>query len=117
MRFGANLSGYRWDVIAQCHYRYAQCLQSQQNSRDVFTKHKHIIELIRFPADEHDYARKIIAAIKDSINTGVLINGSRVPMRHNTCVDDNLMTDVWKYLEVALACRIESLFTMLGFSN
>ena len=61
----------------------------------------------------HDCVGKLVAAIKDSINTGIFINGSIVSKRHNTCVDDNLMDDIWKHLEVALACSIESFYTML----
>ena len=98
LRFGANTSGYRLDVIAQSRYRHAQFLQSKPNARDIVTKHKYTPELIRFAANAHNCAGKVVAAIKYSVNSGVFINGLRVHTRHNVRTDGNLMADIWEYL-------------------
>ena len=82
--FGANVSGYRWGIVDQSRYRHTQCLQSQSNARGIVTKHKHMLELIKFAANAHGCVGKLVATIKDSVNTSIFINGSmRVSTTHD----------------------------------
>ena len=61
-----------------------------------------MLELIRFLADSHDCEGKIVAAIEDSFNTGIFINDSRDLTRHNACLDNNFMADIWENIEASL---------------
>ena len=53
-------------------------------------------------------------ATLDSINRGVIENGTRLPTQNVMFVDDNLVADIWDFFKPALATSAEALFILLG---
>ena len=87
----------------------------QPNIREIEEKHKDLLNLIQFPENIFQSKDKFVQATPDSINTGVIENGIRLPTQNVMFVDDNLMADTWEYLRPTLAASVEALFILLEF--
>ena len=113
--FGSNVSPHNWEVIALSRTKLAEWLQRQLNIREIAKKHKDLLNLIQFPEDVFQPKDGFVQATPDSINTGVIENGIRLPTQNVMFVDDNLMAGTWEHLRPALATSAEALFILLGF--
>ena len=87
----------------------------QSSIREIEKKHKDLLNLIQFPEDIFQSKNGFVQATPNSINTGVIGNGIRLPAQNVMFVDDNFMANTWKHLRLALTTSTEVLFILLGF--
>ena len=82
-------------------------------------KHSDILDLVQFDIESHPDKVTFVQAKADSLNPGVLNpdTGLSVETPHFPYVDDTLMADVLKYIKIAMAASLESLYLTLGFPD
>ena len=115
--FGSNTSPADFEALANAREYLAEHL-SQPNYEYLIEKHKDILNKVVYACGK-DESEEFVQAVSDSINIGVMDNGTGKPKNteHNCFVDDNHMADIKSRITQAMAASIESLFSILGFPN
>ncbi len=84
---------------------------------NLVAKHDWLLQKVRWPSDATSPpgSMTIVRARPCSRHTGVFDSaGCRLPSKHNTYVDNNLLAKVRTYMPQALALGLEGIFTIMG---
>ena len=73
--------------------------------------------MIGLPSDTDEHLNLIVQATSCHLNTGVFIDGLRVPTQNNMFVEENLLVNVQEELAPAIVTSAESSSILLGEEN
>ena len=115
--FGTDFSPQNWEPLRQILEILAERLFADDSLR---TKHRQYIDQLAFDQSTgHPQRRPFARATKDSLNPGVITDGSAAPTPHFYYVDDDVYADIMERhrVEQAMAASIEAIFILLGDSD
>ena len=80
-------------------------LQNISRDETLVSKHKSILYLVEFVADDKPDPSGFVQEIADSINKGVFDDslGRNINTPHNTFVDGTLMADIYRHILTCMA--------------
>ena len=109
--FGSTTSPAKYECFAQARAFLAEYLSRRE---DLVLKHQALLSKICF-APPATATTKFVVANADSRNPGVLLsNNESKKTQHNPFVDDTLIAEIPRFMLVAMAASVESLFLLFG---